>query len=964
MRRRTILIGIGALAVVAVAASGAGFYLRFLHSAATRPAVAAIGAKTVSKRAAAEVLTVVKTTPPAGSQGTAVNSPVDIEFNLPVDPTAVQTYFSVLPNTAGSFSQGGTADDVTFTPSSNFTSGSSVSVVLRRGLTSRDGAILQGDYSMNFITAVSAQSVMFQANGQVAMLVSAQSGRSIGVSVQLGDQVPGDLVLKTYKATAADLLKSFLHSVNGQYTSDPVDTSAMQVIDSKPGIKSGDSLSIAEPDGIYLLLAQDAAGQYGTLWLDFSKYGVLLRQDDLGVVVAGQDLTSGETNVPFTITFYRLQDAVQTVASGSFSGSGQFPLPYPQIADLAIASAGGEDVVIPISAPATNADIKVVGDLRAQQQIFLTTDRAGYQRGETVRFAGVARTGNDQEYSVPAGGTVAVWSGNAPNRLVDQQVAVGSNGTFSGSFVIPNGAFNQDGTDAELTLYADVGGHSSDFSPFFTVIQALASHQPAARLGISLDKSSYTAGDSIIASISATDASGHPVTHQPLSLAVYSTEHPVVPHEMDSFPSPSSWGVPVQQNVSLQLDGNGHATYSVKANVAQKPADQEVTVVATYGSGASSAIAARSAVVYQATDEVFLLASRSIYQPGSQVVAPFVVENRSGERVAGMPMAYEFDKTDYQGSNAITTVIASGSVTTDSNGMGAVRTTYSGPTGDLTLRVRGKDPAGNAFQDVRSLNVVSDPTQLYAAGASDALLTLSITTDKIAYSVGDVAHLTVTAPAAETVFMSEDRGRIHGVRWITLAQGDNPLDLTITPDLAPGFTVTFSGFRTGAYVTEGLPIAVNNAVRLLKISVSPDQAHYTVGQTAHLTLAVVDAAGRPVSAMLIVDAYDANMSAFKLVDQPSLAGSFLTPARRGTNASSSLLGIGNWGGRCGGGTNPEQSAATNPGQTDAWMPAVTTDAEGHATIAVPVGQAAVRVALMAAATSSTWGQAETDLTTP
>jgi hypothetical protein len=963
LRSRKALIAIAA--VIAVAGSSLGLYLHLRPQASPRPAsptVVSVGAQTVAKAATAEYLSVVRTSPGSGSIGAPVNTSISFDFNLSVDPAAVQSYFSVLPTTQGSFAQGITASQVVFTPSTNFAAGSSVNVALRSGLTSRDGFALQDSYSLSFQTVVSAQSVVFQAANQVATLVNAQSGRSVNVTVQLGDQVPADIALQTYRSNVSDLLTALVHSSSGQYINNAIDTTLMQLVDTKGPVRNGDTITVAQADGIYLLLATDAAGQYGAMWVDFSKYGVLVRQDDQRIVVAGENLSTGDTTPLFKITFYNLQDSVKVVMSGGFSGSQDFSARYPSGIDVAVAtSPDGEQLLVPISAPASDADLKVVGDLAQQPEIYLTTDRAAYQKGDTVKFAGVVRISNDQAYSISPGMNVAVWAGQLllPSRLVNQTASVGADGTFSGSFAIPDGAFNQDGTDAQLTLYTDVATHPTDFSTFFTVIGALGPHAPAGKLTVGLDKTAYVLNDTIVASISGTDINGKPLANQALSLTVYSTQYQVQPHETDSFPSPSTWGVPVQQNVKVQFDATGHATYSFSANVAQKAADQQLTVGVTYGSGASAVVGARTAVVYQAADEVFLLASRSVYQPGDQVSAPFVVETRAGDRVANTPVAYEFDSTDYQGSNAITTVVASGSVSTDGNGLGVVRTTYSGSAGAVLLRVKGKDAAGNTFVDTKSLTITNDPTSLVSF--SDTLLELGVTTDKIAYGVGDSAHLTITSPAPQEVFLTLERGRIHQYKWVTLAQGDNRIDLAISPDLAPGFTLMFSYFRNGAYITEGLPVSVNNSSQLLKVTVTADQAGYAPGKTAQLTVAVTDSAGAPVAATLLVDGYDASMSSYKLVDQRSVARLFQTPAPRGTNASSSLLGIGNWGGRCGGGGNPEQPATTNPGQLAVWLTDLTTDGSGHATIDVPIAQSAVRVSLIAATSASAWGQVETDL---
>jgi len=964
LRSRNALIAI--VAAVAVIAVGAGLFLltrpqsqpiakatpRVIASAA--PSVAELGTQTVIKASMVQVLTVVASSPTSGSTGAAADTAIDLTFNLPVDPASAPSFFSVLPSAPGTFSQGPTPKDVVFTPTKAFGLGVSVKVVVRKGYASRDGYALQDDYSFSFITALKPGQVVFQVGNQVARLHSVQSGHSVDVTLHFGDDVPADIELETFRATSSDLLAGLVHDANGAYVDRPIATGAMHSVGKKKATNGG-SYTITQPDGVYLLLAVGRQGQYGAMWLDVSKFGVLVRQDDQKVVVAGEDLTNGTTTATFDIAFFNLLNRVERVRKGSFTGTAVFPAAYPAPIDVAVATSGGEDVVIPLVAPQTNADIKVVGDLSKQPQIFLTTDRAGYQKGDIVQFAGLVRTSNDQAYTVPTTTTIAIWSGYGENKLVSKAVQVDNDGTFRGSFAMPNGAFNSDGSDGQMTLNAGtIAQEASSASPFFTVIAVLGNHTPQATIKVSLDKSTYLASDKIVAAVEGVDSTGKPLAAKSVRLTIYSNGHSSKPSELDGFAAASSWGVAVQ-NVTVSLDASGRATYTFNANVAQKAADQEVTLAATYGSD----VGARTALVYQAAAEAFLLPSRSVYKPGDNVIAPFVVESTAGLRVGGAPMVYEFDKTDYAGDKATTTVVASGRVTADANGIGVVRTRYPGPVGDVLLRIRGKDAAGNAFEDAKPLTISGDPASLLSFAPSDSLIQLSVTSDKIAYAVGDTAHLTITSPAALSVFLSVERGRIHLSKWVSLAQGDNPLTLAISPDLAPGITLTFSYFQNGSYVSEGLPISINNADRQLKMTMATDQPTYTAGQTAHVTVTVTDSTGAPASVTLWADGYDASMSANKLVDQNSIAGAFLSPALRGTDGSSSLTGIGDWGGRCGAGGNVAEPAVTKPGHAAVWLTVLATN--GKATIDVPITRGSVRLTLFAMTSTTSLGQGQIDL---
>jgi len=860
----------------------------------------------------------------------------------------------------GTFKQGDTTQDVVFTPDAAFPTGGAVNVVLLRGLTSRDGYVLRDDFGFTFATQVASNDVMFQSGYLFGSLFSSNSG-SIDVSIQTGENVPSDVTLQTYRATSADLLKDFVYFASGQDSATFIGTSSMKLVDTKTTFSDNTPIKVAQPDGIYLLLVSNADGQYGSAWVDFSKYGVVLRQDDQKIVVAGEDLTTGDTTTKFDITFYRLLNKVVKTISGSFTGTGEFPAAYPARLDLAVASAGGEDVIIPIEVSGANSDIKVMGSLSHQAQIFVTTDRAAYRKGEAVKFAGVVRFDNDQAYTIPPAMKVAVWALDITGtRLITKTVSVSSTGTFASGFFMPAAAFNKDGTDAQITVYAAASPPTNgNYSNFGTGIVALGTHTPAAKLTVSFDKPSYVARDTIVASITGTDNLGKPLAGKAVKLSLYSTQQTVAPGEMPNFPTPSSWGVVVKNNVILQLDTTGHATYSFPANAAKKVADQKVTLFVVYGSGATVALTATSTIVRQAADEVFLLPSRSFYRQGETLNASFVVETAAGERVPSAAMSYEVDTTDYTNNKETTTVVSSGTLTTDENGIGIIN--GKSLAGGDVLKVKGKDVSGNVFQDVKTLGVYDTSSAYLSFDGTDQLVQLSVTTDKIAYKVGDTAHLVVKSPASMSVLMAVERGRIHQYKLVTLAKGDNQVALDVSADMVPGFTLVFAYFQGGAYWTEGMPIAVSDPAHFLTMTVTPDQPTYTAGQTAHVDISIKDSAGNPVAATVLVDGYDASMSSYKLVDQAPIAGTFLVPVKRATNASSSLTAIGGFGGRCGGGGNQDQPAKTTAGKLVVWLPALAIDATGHATIDVPIANKTVRLVLIASTPSTSVGQVEMDL---
>lgn len=244
-RRNTLIAALGVI-VVAVG-SGTGLYLNSvahppLHQTATRspgaaPTAPPVGAQSVAQTVQAVVLSIVKTTPGDGATDIPLNASITFAFNLAMNPATVKNFLTVQasdsgqPNVAGRLKQGKAPQQVVFTPSATFDFGTSVNVDLRTGIQSLDGTTLNNDFSFAFTTILEPASVDFGAR-----LLSAPAGHPLTVNIQVGEPAgPGSsapLTIKTYKATAKDLLAALVYSSkDGQYLDKPIVTTSMLLMD-------------------------------------------------------------------------------------------------------------------------------------------------------------------------------------------------------------------------------------------------------------------------------------------------------------------------------------------------------------------------------------------------------------------------------------------------------------------------------------------------------------------------------------------------------------------------------------------------------------------------------------------------------------------------------------------------------------------------------------------------------------
>src|SRR4029079_7436096 len=116
-----------------------------------------------------------------------------------------------------------------------------------------------------------------------------------------------------------------------------------------------------------------------------------------------------------------------------------------------------------------------------------------------------------------------------------------------------------------------------------TDIVALGPHTPLSTLTVALNKQSFLMNENVVATITGKNSKGLPLAVQTVNVTVYVNQLSQQPAEYDSFAQPATFGDPVVQDAKVKLDNSGRGTYSFKANVGGKRADEQVTVVATFG---------------------------------------------------------------------------------------------------------------------------------------------------------------------------------------------------------------------------------------------------------------------------------------------------------------------------------------------------------------------------------------------
>lgn len=876
---------------------------------------------------------VVSTVPAAGQSGITNANKIIVNFSRPVDATKLAGDFFTSPTVSGTYSQGANSEQAVFTPGQPFASGTAVKVMVHGEFQSQDGTKLGADFSFGFTTASPDDGVEFTRSGFIETLGSTRAGTSQTYSIMAGANVSTNNTVTVYKSTVQQLLGSLTYTertTDGYsyqtFVNQSVDTSGLASVATKTGLKDSDTFQFTPDKGVYVLVATNQGKQVGFAWLVASNFGVIVRQDDQQAIFAAEDYASGS---PLTadIALYHLSDTVQQLATTNITGVGTVKLPLSPSLDVAVATSGDDTTVVPVATYLTLADIRAQKDLSTSSVIYGLTDKPTYNPGETIHYAGFIRTDNDAAYTAPTSKQMQLYvaADATATHNADATATVSPNGQISAAFTVGAGAIPDGQQSQQLFVYNGSATNSVDAdSPVgaFTV----TSQSPAAEtLGVQFAKSDYLASDTIAATIVGTKADGTPLAGRQVTVNVFAKSY----YEndiADNLTSFGSTGDQVNDNpMTVTLDGSGRATVPIDVSKFPAGSSQVATVQASVvDANGVTAGGGASAVIHEGDGVLEFGPSRTVIAPGGQIIGRIYAKTLNDKPLSNTQVSYTVSAN--QGDS--TKQIASGTATTDSTG-------YAQVTQSI-----GSYPAGTSFTLTASTadaynNKITASTYYYIQSSdgsvaySDVQLSdLDIAGAPAETSVGQTLDLTINAPSSLHALVTLERGRIHSYKMVDLSAGPNSYTLPITPDLAPSFSLIFSYFQDGNYHNEGVTFDVAPLDKQASVQLNmPTTA--SAGQTVNVGVSVNDSTGQQTPGAVIVGAVSANV--FNLNNQvtPDIFAYFYSPRGITTNASSSLVGIGSGGGKCGGG-GFDQPALLNPlGTVAAWQPLLVTDANGR-----------------------------------
>lgn len=911
-----------------------------------------------------------------------VRSPkeITITFNHPVDHHLLEHHFSISPETKGTLKREKDGLVYKFVPQDGFDSNTYYSVMISAGLISENRKTLLDTYTGNFNVKPLDETIVFMKDGINGKVLPFASNKSAKVKINKPDSSE-EFTVSFYNSTPAQLLNYLLYKKDSsdqmKFASKSIAHDKSQLIRTMKVVKTETEEDLGSKPGIYYLEARDKKGELaGSTFVLINSKGVVLRQDDQKVVLAGFDAVTGQKiNDNIEATLYNLEESPRQIGATTFNGiQTGYNLPFSQRLDVVMATLGGETILIPVKLPLSMADINVYSDLDQENQIFLYTERPIYKPGDTVFYRGIIRQDSDALYKLPAAGrTVYVW---LPTRSdpVEMTATTNQNGTFSGNFVVPKDFEGSYGLQASLEPDPEKRQSYRTYASF----DVMKYTKPEFELVVEGSNQEYLRNEKPKFTISGKYFNGKPMSGQeveytPYTMDYYEIEKAVYNKNftitqqggMCGGGNPYDYyGTELQKPQKIKLDSNGKAVIEVPVDL-KPPFSQTVTVVAQKkDKSGNEIISAAKAIRHAANFNIFYIPAANNYKVGEELVAPFYAEELSGKKVSDKEFTYRLAKISYDSD--VEKNVVSGKTTTDGSGKGIVKFKIPDtvPVDSYYLIVEAQDSSGNVSQARKYISLQKqDATEdVYWSTRGVDQTYLNISSSQNAFVVGDTVVFSVHSPKELDVLLTQERGRVYQPQIIHLNKGSNTISLPITTDLSPSITSVFSFFADGQYYTEGLTLNVPAMHKLLQMSITPDKQQYKPGETALLKITTRDSNGNPVPTNFSVGVVDKAIYALRKNATPAIHSAFYFFRPRRTNASSSLTLVGSYGpdGRGGGGGGG--LSFNKLVDTLYWDPNASTDASGEVTVAVPLGNTETiwKAQILGGTNASDFGQADTE----
>lgn len=781
-----------------------------------------------------------------------------------------------------------------------------------------------------------------------------------------------------YKPNANNLQRSWSQTVSA-----PIDAS--RVISTSLG---GDTPSTYLKPGVYYLEARPGGvttTSRSRHILIVTPYNLALKRGSTDALVWATNLSTGKPVADLPITLYGVNGKAASSGKTDKDGVYRGTVPTQQYYDPIFAlSEENTDILAAVGSDWSEGiqtyDFNLTTQYGVQEYYAnIYTDRAIYRPGQTVNFRGILRKDNDARYTLPTEmKTVPIKITDPNGRVIqNQNLPLDDYGAFNGSVQLSSGG--------ALGFYNIILEFGPDASHFYSSVdfQVAEYKAPEFQVEVKTDKDSYVNGDTIKVNSNTTYFFGGAVANAKVTWRLLSDDLFFSTTKVKGYWDFTDYDLTnnrqrtggVVSEGSGTTDSQGNFAFTVPADLKDYPLSQNFTIDVEVTDINNSVVSSRAVVpVHKGNFYIGLRPQTYVGQVGEKQGVDVLTVSPQGDPFAGVPVtisvfqhtwfsvrAKDADGNFYWTSSYTDTLLTKQVVTTDISGTAS---TYYTPTVGGVYKIVGeaKDKNDNTVRSATYQWIATDQFVNWRIENNDRI---DLVADKKEYNVGETAKVLIPAPFKDAqALLTIERGGIIQVKSLGVISNSATIEIPITEDLLPTayVSVMLVKGRTADSPTPQFKLGyatlnINPAQKILAVKITPETGTSTSPvstlptfqprDNVKFTLQALDAAGKPAQGEF----------SFALVDKAiqSLADDRSIPLEKtfwGTRgigvqtASSWVRSVERINQQVqaeakggGGGGGPEQQASPvrrNFQDTAFWKADVVTDADGKATLTVPL----------------------------
>jgi hypothetical protein len=491
---------------------------------------------------------------------------------------------------------------------------------------------------------------------------------------------------------------------------------------------------------------------------------------------------------------------------------------------------------------------------------YVYTDKPIYRPGHTVRVKGVLRWRTRGQLVMFDGRQVEVSITDSNDKVLARETRpVDPFGTVNTSFTLPPGA--------GLGSYSVTLASGEDRASGSFEVQEY--RKPEFEVTVASLERFVIQGGNTQATITARYYFGQPVAGGSVKYVVHRQPYysPFRWSDDDESEGGGWWGGGAETSEqTVRLNDQGTATVSIPLAIDEQRHDYSVRIDARVTDASNREVSGHT-FVHSTYGRYFVAAQadRYVQKPGAPAQVTVRTLDYQGAPQPGLALQAALERLTYpegRWSEPKTTVVESGSMTTDADGRASWSVTLPKEAGSYQFRVSG-DSSGRRVEDTTGIWITGEAAQY---GQGDAYVELIA--DRPSYKPGDTARLVVRgAEVSAPVLVTKEGQHISYYRVVRTGR-ENAVEVPVTGEDLGDIYVNIAYLKDDRLYRAEKRLKVPAVRRQLQVAVAADQSIARPRQSGSFTLTVTDADGAPVKAQLSVGVIDEAVYGVKPDDTP------------------------------------------------------------------------------------------------